>query len=183
MKPDFVITRKSAVFIDGANIYQCNKGLGFMIDWDKFREFFASRENLLRLYYYTAVMDRQAQQENGLIRMLDYLSNNGYQVVTKPVKIFMRRDGEKLIKGNMDIDMTVQMFELAIMSDIEHFIIATGDGDFVPVVKFLQQRGRCVTIISSAAQDSSVCSTELRHIADNFIDINEHKLELGRNTD
>src|SRR6478672_10611097 len=50
---------KIALFIDGANLYATAKSLGFDIDYKRLLREFQSRGNLLRAYYYTAIIEDQ----------------------------------------------------------------------------------------------------------------------------
>src|SRR5438132_6650403 len=82
---------KIALFIDGANLYGTTKNLGFDIDYKKLLQEFRSRGNLLRAFYYTAVIE---DQEFSSIRpLIDWLDYNGYTVVTKPTKEFVDQTG------------------------------------------------------------------------------------------
>jgi uncharacterized LabA/DUF88 family protein len=78
---------KTALFIDGANLYATAKSLGFDIDYKRLLREFQSRGNLLRAFYYTAVIE---DQEYSSIRpLIDWLDYNGYTVVTKATKEFV----------------------------------------------------------------------------------------------
>ena len=78
------VHEKIAVFIDGANLYATSRGLGADIDYKRLLKEFQSRGNLLRAFYYTALIE---DQEYSSIRpLLDWLDYNGYTVVTKNVK-------------------------------------------------------------------------------------------------
>src|SRR5881227_1068192 len=81
---------KLALFIDGANLYATAKSLGFDIDYKRLLREFESRGDLLRAFYYTAVIE---DQEFSSIRpLIDWLDYNGYTVVTKPTKAFVGPD-------------------------------------------------------------------------------------------
>ena len=96
---------KVALFIDGANLYATSKALGFDIDYKRMLQFFQSEAYLLRAYYYTALVE---DQEYSSIRpLIDWLDYNGYKVVTKPAKEFTDASGRRKIKGNMDIELTI----------------------------------------------------------------------------
>jgi uncharacterized LabA/DUF88 family protein len=83
-----------AVFIDGANLYQTAKALGYDVDYRRLLEVFASSGRLLRAYYYTALLD---EQEYSPIRpLVDWLDYNGYTMVTKPLKEFGQGAGRRL---------------------------------------------------------------------------------------
>ena len=167
---------KVALFIDGANLYATSRALGFDIDYRKLLSSFQKRGYLVRAYYYTALVE---DQEYSSIRpLIDWLDYNGYKVVTKPAKEFTDSTGRRKIKGNMDIELTVDALELA--EYVDHYVIFSGDGDFRTLVEALQRRGRKVSIVSTMASQPPMISDDLRRQADNFIDLMSLKNELGR---
>jgi uncharacterized LabA/DUF88 family protein len=167
---------KIALFIDGANLYATSRSLGFDIDYRKLLSSFQKRGYLVRAYYYTALVE---DQEYSSIRpLIDWLDYNGYKVVTKPAKEFTDSTGRRKIKGNMDIELTVDALELA--EHIDHYVIFSGDGDFRTLVEALQRRGRKVSVVSTMASQPPMMSDDLRRQADNFIDLMSLKGELGR---
>ena len=110
---------KIALFIDGANLYATAKSLGFDIDYKRLLREFQSRGNLLRAFYYTAVIE---DQEYSSIRpLIDWLDYNGYTVVTKATKEFVDQTGRRKVKGNMDIELAVDAMELA--PHIDHMVL------------------------------------------------------------
>ncbi len=158
---------KIALFIDGANLYATSRALGFDIDYRKLLASFQKRGYLLRAYYYTALVE---DQEYSSIRpLIDWLDYNGYKVVTKPAKEFTDSTGRRKIKGNMDIELTVDALELAEV--VDHYVIFSGDGDFRTLVEALQRRGRKVSIVSTMTSQPPMISDDLRRQADHFIDL------------
>ena len=100
-------TQKIAVFIDGANLYVTAKSLGFEIDYKRLLREFQSRGYLLRAFYYTAVIE---DTEYPSIRpLIDWLDYNGYTVVTKATREFVDPNGRRKLKGNMDIELAVDV--------------------------------------------------------------------------
>ena len=167
---------KIALFIDGANLYATSRALGFDIDYRKLLSGFQKRGYLVRAYYYTALVE---DQEYSSIRpLIDWLDYNGFKVVTKPAKEFTDSTGRRKIKGNMDIELTVDALELA--EYVDHYVIFSGDGDFRTLVEALQRRGRKVSIVSTMSSQPPMISDDLRRQADNFIDLMSLKSELGR---
>jgi uncharacterized LabA/DUF88 family protein len=167
---------KIALFIDGANLYATSRALGFDIDYRKLLSSFQKRGYLVRAYYYTALVE---DQEYSSIRpLIDWLDYNGFKVVTKPAKEFTDSTGRRKIKGNMDIELTVDALELA--EYVDHYVIFSGDGDFRTLVEALQRRGRKVSIVSTMASQPPMISDDLRRQADNFIDLMSLKSDLGR---
>jgi uncharacterized LabA/DUF88 family protein len=170
------IAEKTALFIDGANLYATTKSLGFDIDYKRLLKEFQSRGNLLRAFYYTALIE---DQEYSSIRpLLDWLDYNGYTVVTKPAKEFTDAMGRRKIKGNMDLELAVDVMELA--DHLDHVVLFSGDGDFRPVVESVQRKGVRVTVISTISTQPPMIADELRRQADVFIDLQELSTKIGR---
>jgi uncharacterized LabA/DUF88 family protein len=169
-------SEKIAVFIDGANLYATSRGLGVDIDYKRLLKEFQSRGNLLRAFYYTALIE---DQEYSSIRpLLDWLDYNGYTVVTKPVKEFTDSTGRRKVKGNMDIELAVDAMELA--NHVDHIVLFSGDGDFRPLVEAIQRRGVRVTVVSTISTQPPMVADELRRQADVFLDLAELMPKIGR---
>jgi uncharacterized LabA/DUF88 family protein len=158
-----------AVFIDGANLYSSSRQLPYEIDYKKIREYFAEKSKLMRIFYYTAVLD---QEEYMPIRpLLDWLAYNGYTVVTKPAKQHSDGHGGLRTKGNMDIEIAVDAMEHA--PHIDHMVLFSGDGDFRRLIESLQRQGTRVTVISTLADGNRKVADELRRQADQFMDLED----------
>jgi uncharacterized LabA/DUF88 family protein len=169
-------TDKIALFIDGANLYATTKGLGFDIDYKRLLKEFQSRGYLVRAFYYTALIE---DQEYSSIRpLLDWLDYNGYTVVTKPAKEFTDSTGRRKVKGNMDIELAVDMMELA--PHVDQIVLFSGDGDFRPLVEAVQRRGVRVTVISTISTQPPMVADELRRQADVFTDLADLHDKVGR---
>jgi uncharacterized LabA/DUF88 family protein len=167
---------KIALLIDGANLYATSKTLGFDIDYKRLLKEFQSRGTLLRAIYYTAIIE---DQEYSSIRpLVDWLDYNGYTVVTKATKEFIDASGRRKVRGNMDIELTVDALELA--EHVDQIVLFSGDGDFRPLVEALQRRGVRVTVVSTISCQPPMIADELRRQADVFIDLMELKSKVGR---
>ena len=173
---NFYPTERIALFIDGANLYATAKSLAFDIDYKRLLTMFRSKGQLVRALYYTALVE---DQEYSSIRpLIDWLDYNGYKVVTKPAKEFTDSTGRRKIKGNMDIELTIDALELADV--VDHYVIFSGDGDFRTLVEALQRRGRKVSVVSTMSSQPPMISDDLRRQADHFIDLATLKAEVGR---
>ena len=95
--------QKSAIFIDGANVYSTVKSLGFEIDYKRLLNEFRSRGSLLRSLYYTAVFEDS--ERPSLQPLLDWLAYNGFTVVTKTGKEFIDQNGRPKIKSNVNVEL------------------------------------------------------------------------------
>jgi uncharacterized LabA/DUF88 family protein len=167
---------KIALFIDGSNLYATSKALGFDIDYKRLLQEFNARGYLLRAYYYTALAE---DQEYSSIRpLIDWLDYNGYTVVTKPTKEFVDATGRRKIKGNMDIELAVDVMEMA--DSVDHFVLFSGDGDFRSLVEAVQRKGRKVTVVSTLVSQPPMIADELRRQADHFIDLSTLQGRVGR---
>ena len=165
-----------ALFIDGSNLHAAAKALGFDIDYKLLRQEFERRGKLIRAYYYTALLDNE---EYSPIRpLIDWLNYNGFTLVTKPAKEFTDPLGRRKIKGNMDIDLTVNAMELA--PRLDHAVLFSGDGDFRPLVEALQRQAVRVSVVSTMRSQPPMIADELRRQADNFIELDALREVSGR---
>ncbi|MDC9701408.1 MAG: NYN domain-containing protein [Alphaproteobacteria bacterium] len=167
-----------SIFIDGANLYATSKALGFDIDYRKLLKHFSTDGYLVRASYYTALAD---EQEYSSIRpLVDWLDYNGFRMVTKPIKEFFDAAGRRKVKGNMDIELTVDAMEIA--DHIDHVILFSGDGDFRCLVEAVQRKGKRVSVVSTICTDPPMIADDLRRRADQFIDLSDLEKHFGRQT-
>ena len=170
------VKERVALFIDGANLYATAKALSFVIDYSRLLKEFQSRGRLIRAYYYTAMVE---DQEYSSIRpLVDWLDYNGYTVVSKPTKEFVDSLGRRKIKGNMDVEIAVQMLEMA--EHLDHVVLFSGDGDFRSLVEAVQRKGVRVTVVSTNTTQPPMAADELRRQADEFIDLTHLANKIGR---
>ena len=163
-----------ALFIDGANLYTTAKVLGFGIDYDRLLKEFQGRGTVVRAFFYTTIIE---DQNNVLIRpLLDWLDYNGYTVVTKAAKEHFDSIGRRKIKGNIDIELTVDAMELA--DHIDEMVLFSGDGDFRRLVEAMQRRGVRVTVVSTTQPPT--IAEELRRQSDLFTDLIELRPLIAR---
>ena len=156
-----------AIFIDGSNLYLTARNLGLEIDYRKLKDFFSGQGGLLRAFYYTAIAD---DQDYSPIRpLIDWLDYNGFTLVTKPLKEFTDENGRRRVKGNMDVEIAVDMLNLA--EHVDHVVLFSGDGDFRRVIESVQRRGVRVTVVSSTATQPPMIADELRRQADHFLEL------------
>ncbi|MCH8858309.1 MAG: NYN domain-containing protein [Proteobacteria bacterium] len=167
---------KIAIFVDGANLYAATKGLGFDIDYKRLLELFARKGLLVRAFYYTAIAEDQ--DFSPLRPLVDWLDYNGFSVVTKPLKEYTDAQGRRRVKGNMDIELAVDVMEMA--EHVDHLVIFSGDGDFRRLVEAVQRKGRRVSVCSTLRTQPPMVADELRRQADNFIELDELKPMISR---
>jgi len=165
----FYKEERVAMLIDGANLYAAARSLGFDIDYKRLRDAFASEGRVIRAFYYTALVD---DQEYSPIRpLVDWLDYNGYTMVTKPTKEFTDASGRRKIKGNMDIELAIDVLEMA--DHVDHILLFSGDGDFRRLVEAAQRKGVRVSVVSTVRSQPPMVADELRRQADNFIELQD----------
>lgn len=168
---------RSCIFIDGSNLYATLRSLSIELDYDQLLKHFKQDRTILRAYYYTAMDD--GVQYSPIKPLVDWLSYNGYIVVSKSLKEFIDPNtGIRRTKGNMDIEIAVDMLNMAPYYD--EAILFSGDGDFRYLIENLQRVGKTVTVVSSKHMDPPMIADEIRRQADQFIDIYDIKEHLGR---
>jgi uncharacterized LabA/DUF88 family protein len=157
------------LFIDGSNLYAAARALGFDIDYKKLLKLFESKGRLIRAFYYTALIE---DQEYSPIRpLVDWLDYNGYTMVTKPTKEFTDAFGRRKIKGNMDIELAIDVMEMA--PHLDHIVLFSGDGDFRRLVEAVQRKGLRVTVVSTIRSQPPMVADELRRQADTFVELTD----------
>ncbi|MEM1138852.1 MAG: NYN domain-containing protein [Pseudomonadota bacterium] len=172
----FYPSEKIALFIDGSNLYAAARSLGFDIDYKRLLDLFSTRGMLVRAFYYTALVE---DQEYSPIRpLVDWLDYNGFMMVTKPTKEFTDASGRRKIKGNMDIELAVDVLDM--VPHVDHVVIFSGDGDFRRLVESVQRKGRRVTIVSTVRSQPPMVADELRRQADQFIELDALRNYIGR---
>ncbi len=155
---------KVGVYVDVENIAR-NGGYGMR--YDVLREF-ASRDYAepLRLNAYVAYDETRAEtDEEYRERTTDFhsiLRDFGYKVIEKKVMWYTDDSGNRFGKANADLDMAVDVILQS--KNLDRIIIATGDGDFIQVVRALQNKGCRVEIIAFEN-----VSNNLRKEADIFL--------------
>ena len=174
---DITPNERFAVFIDGSNFHATIKALGFDVDYDRLLKLIKQSGRLIRVYYYTALPD---DTDYAPIRPLtDWLDYNGYTVVTKLTREFTDAEtGRKRIKGNMDMELALDMLKLA--PHLDHAVLFSGDGDFCRLLKEVQGIGVRVTVVSSVKTQPPLIADVLRRQADDFVDVQEIKDQISR---
>jgi len=152
-----------ALFIDAGNLYHAVKLLNFKVDYLRLKNYFLDDANkiLYKAFYYSAYDPDQAF----IVRILDWLRHNGFEVVSKPVKRFTDRSE----KGNLDIELALDMVLHA--AHYDEAVLFSGDGDLVRVIEELHKRNKYVHVVSSVKTQPPLLAQDLRQQADKFTDL------------
>ena len=173
----FYKDERLALFIDGKNFFSAARGLGFDIDYKLLHSEFTRRGKLLRINYYTAIVEND-DEFTPLRPLIDWLDYNGFNLVTKEAKEYTTDNGYKKIKGNMDVELAVDALETA--KFVDHIVLLSGNGDFCALVAAIQRMGVRVSVVSTIKSSPPMISDELRRQADNFIELDSLKSAVCR---
>jgi len=165
----FYKDERIALFIDGANLYSAAKALGLEIDFRKLLEEFQTKGRLVRANYYTALLDND--DYSPIRPLVDWLAYNGFNVIKKAAKEFTDRDGRRRVRGNMDIELCVDMLHMC--EHVDHIVLFSGDGDFRRLVEAVKARGVRVSVVSTMKSQPPMIADDLRREADAFIDLDD----------
>jgi uncharacterized LabA/DUF88 family protein len=153
------VGKNVAVFVDVANIFYAAKAAGVDIDYVTLLKTASAGRDLVRAYAYTGLDPDNENQRN----FHDFLRRHGYKVVSKDI----RKYGDGKVKANLDIELVVDMMKTARNLDIA--IVISGDGDFAPAIRAVQEMGVRVEVISFRGNTSS----DLIEVADQFTEITQ----------
>ena len=155
-----------AVFVDVANIFYAAKAAGVDIDYVTLLKSAIAGRDFVRAYAYTGLDPDNENQRN----FHAFLARHDYKVVSKDI----RKYGDGKVKANLDIELVVDMMKTARNLDVA--IVVSGDGDFAPAIRAVQEMGVRVEVISFRGNTSS----DLIDVADLFTDIVQiAKVEKG----
>jgi uncharacterized LabA/DUF88 family protein len=105
------------------------------------------------------------------------LQSFGYELSLKPVKHFLDKNGQIQSKANCDVDLTIQVMKNINLFD--RVIVMSGDGDFLPLYKHLENNGKEVFVISR----TSKTAREVRcHLGFRFVEIGTIKKQIELKT-
>jgi uncharacterized LabA/DUF88 family protein len=153
------VGKNVAVFVDVANIFYAAKAAGVDIDYVTLLKSATAGRDFVRAYAYTGLDPDNENQRN----FHAFLARNSYKVVSKDI----RKYGDGKVKANLDIELVVDLMKTARNLDVA--IVVSGDGDFAPAIRAVQEMGVRVEVISFRGNTSS----DLIEVADLFTDITQ----------
>lgn len=145
------IKENNFAFIDGQNLNLGIKGLGWPLDYKRFRIYLREKYNISIAYLFIGYVS----ENNDLY---GFLQKSGYVLKFKPV--LPNKDG--LHKGNVDADLVLQAMIDYHEDNFDQALIVTSDGDFYCLVKYLYEKDKLKMVLSPYV---STCSTLLKKTA------------------
>lgn len=149
-----------AIFVDSQNLYySARMGYAAKVDYEKLLRLITKERNLTKAYAYIV------QPPEGDVKpFAASLERIGYLVKTKDVRT--RADGSA--KANWDMGIALDI--LGMLDRVDTIVLASGDGDFVPLVEFIKSRNKRVEIFSFAENTAY----DLKEKADRFEPLSEN---------
>lgn len=161
--------QRVGVFVDTQNMYHSAKNLYHAnVNFKEILKTAVADRKLVRAIAY--VIESKSQEEGGFFSALD---KQGFEVKSKDLQIFF--SGAK--KADWDVGIAVDAIKLA--DKLDSIILVCGDGDFVPMVKYLQENKGCMVEVVAFGKTTS---GKLIEAVDDFIDLDENprKYLLGK---
>ena len=158
--------QRVGIFIDTQNLYHSAKNIyGAKVNFDQVVKEGLAGRSLTRAVAY--VITTESGEEKSFFEALEKI---GIETKTKNLQIFA--GGAK--KGDWDVGLAVDAIKTA--PRLDTVVIVSGDGDFVPLVQYLQTMTQ-VEVVSFGKSTSG----KLRDAVDDFIDLslNPKKYLMG----
>lgn len=155
---------KIGLYMDVSNLYYCIKKYydGRKLDYSAYLDFVKEMGDL------EITRAFMAQRGNEAYQFIHYLEALGYKVISKSPKAFHSPNGTKH-KADWDVGLTIEVIKDA--ENLDMVILGTADGDFLPLVEYLKDKGTMVVVMACTI------SKELKDSANACIEIPESLLE------
>jgi uncharacterized LabA/DUF88 family protein len=153
--------QRVAVLVDVQNLYYSAKNLySSKINYKNLLQICVRDRTLTRAIAYVINADQEGEGNN----FFDAVNSAGFETKEKPLQTFF--GGAK--KGDWDVGIAMDAVRLG--AKVDAIVLCTGDGDFKPVVNYLQQASGCLVEVIAF---KSTANKELMELADDFTDIEE----------
>ena len=111
-------------------------------------------------------------------QLAEILAQQGFGNCLPIQRLMQGGNGRKRFRGDMDVEIVVDMLEMAEHAD--HLVLFSGDGDFRKLVEAVQRKGARVTVVSTVKSQPPMVSDDLRRQADSFVDLADLADLIGR---
>jgi uncharacterized LabA/DUF88 family protein len=159
-------SQRVAVLIDVQNLYHSAKNIhGRRVNFKEILSAGVGNRELVRAFAYVVRTETEEEKQ-----FFEVLHKMGIEIRVKDLQIFF--GGAK--KADWDVGIAIDGIRLSERVDV--IILMSGDGDFIPFVEYLKNKGTQVEVMAFGESTSS----GLREAADDFIDLSENPQMLLR---
>ncbi len=157
----------NCAYIDGSNLHQGMKDLGWNLDYKRFRVWLSDKYDISHAYLFIG----HNQKNEWLYKSL---SDSGYKLIFKETT----RDSSGNIKGNCDSELVLKIVDDYHLWRFWKALIVTSDGDFACVARFLNETKSLLSVISPRNR----CSLLLKRLSIpiTYIDTQRANLEIKK---
>jgi len=149
--------QRVGVFIDTQNLYHSARNLyKARVNFGAVLKEAVAGRKLVRAVAY--VITTEAGDEKNFFEALTKL---GIETKTKDLQVF--HTGTK--KGDWDVGLTVDAIKMS--PRLDSVVLISGDGDYIPLVEYLQTQGVQVEVVSFGKSTSG----KLLEVVDDFVDL------------
>lgn len=157
----------------GSNIHYKGRRIyyGWRLDFEKFRRFLKDKYKVEKAFLFIGNMEGQEE-------LYEAMKQAGYEVILKPTTSYTDEEGNVTVKGNVDTDLILYAVGRE-YSNYDKAVIVTGDGDFLSLIEYLDEKGKLGKIIIPNKVRFSQLLTKFAHYFD-YASTNRKKLEKAR---
>lgn len=127
---------------------------------------------VVRVYYYTSVVGDELQ----VLEVKQQLSQVGFDSQAEDgnmcgqiVPVVFKKPAKSRKTRNIDIQIVIDIMRFAFTDEIDRVYLASGDGDYIPLIQEVMRRGKQVELLAF----SSGLNGSLRHTVDNFYSLDD----------
>jgi len=128
-------------YIDGSNLHNGIKSLGWDFDYARFRVFLREKYSVQKAYIFLGMIPKYKN-------LYTYLQEAGYSLIFK--EVIYSKEGKP--KGNCDADIVVKVMQDSYENKFDKALLVSSDGDYASLVSYLLERKHLHTIISPAPE-------------------------------
>ncbi|HNW19944.1 MAG TPA: NYN domain-containing protein [bacterium] len=160
--------QRVGVLVDVANLYHSARNLyNKKVNFRKVLAAVVADRKLIRAAAYVVRSDNNDDET----AFFEALSQQGFEVIMKDLQVFA--GGAK--KGDWDVGISIDAIKLSHKLDV--IVLASGDGDYTPLVNYIQSTTGCLVEIAGFRQTTSA---KLLEIADDFINLSDRQFLISR---
>lgn len=161
------IEQNNHAYIDGANLHKGITGLGWEMDYKRFRVWLSEKYGVKTAYLFIGLIPKYKE-------LYTYLQESGFTLVFKEVVY----DGGGKPKGNCDADLVLQATRDAYENKFNKAIIVASDGDYAGLVAFLANKEKLLVVLSPSNEQK--CSILLKRMRIKIAYLNDQRFLLAK---